>query len=69
LHITVPTMLAVLWLHLSFWVLIKSWHDQYVDCAVLAAVLPPAFRIAMRPIFFQSLWNNAKFDAKFAGFR
>jgi hypothetical protein len=24
LHITVPTMLAVLWLHLSFWVLIKS---------------------------------------------
>jgi hypothetical protein len=66
-HITVPIALAVLWLQLSFWVLIKSSHDQYVDCAVLAAISPPAFKIAMQPIFVELLQNTAKFDAKFAG--
>jgi hypothetical protein len=66
-HITVPIALAVLWLQLSFCVLIKSSHDQYVDCPVLAALSPPAFKIVMRPIFVELLRNTAKFDAKFAG--
>ena len=42
-------------LELSIWVLIVSWHDKYVDCAVLAALSPPAFRFVIRPIFVESL--------------
>jgi hypothetical protein len=38
-------------LQLSIWVLIVSWHDQYVDCAVLAALSPPTFRYAIQWIF------------------
>jgi len=61
--------LAELWLQISFWVLIVSWHDQYVYCAVLPALSPPAFRFAIRPIFVELLWNNARFYVIFAGFR
>jgi len=68
-HITVPTTLSVVWLQLSLWVLIKLWHNQYVDCAVLAALSPPGVRITMRPIFVDSQWNNNIYEANFAGFR
>jgi len=44
-----------LWLQLSIWVLIVSWHDQYVDCAVLTAVSPPTFRFLIRPLVLKSL--------------
>jgi len=54
-HFTVPTTLAELGLQLSFWALIVSRHDQYVDCAVLVALSPHTFRIAIRPIFVEWL--------------
>jgi len=47
-----------LWLQISIWVLIVSWHDQFVDSAVLAALPPPAFRFAIGPIFIESLGNK-----------
>jgi len=68
-HFMVPTTLAVVWLQLGFWVLIISWPAQYVDCAVLAALSPPAFRFAMRPISVESLWNKSQFEAKYEGFQ
>jgi len=40
-------------LQLNIWVLIASWHDQYVDCAVLAALSPPAVRFAIGPILVE----------------
>jgi len=46
-------------LKLSIWVLIVSWHDQYVDCAFLAALSLPAVRFAIGPIFVELLQNNA----------
>jgi len=42
------------WLQLSIWVLIVSQHDQYVDCAVLVALSPPAFRFAIWQVFVES---------------
>jgi len=42
------------WLQLSIWVLIVSQHDQYVDCAVLVALSPPAFRFALWEAFVES---------------
>jgi len=42
------------WLQLSIWVLIVLWHDQYIDCAVLWAVSPPAFRYVIWPTFLES---------------
>jgi len=42
-------------LQLSIWDLIIVWHDQYIDCAVLAARSPPAFRFVIRPILVESL--------------
>jgi len=53
-------------LRLSIWVLIVSQHEQYVDCAVLVAPLPPAFRFAIRQVLVESRsktrqfrWNSA----------
>jgi len=42
------------WLLLSIWVLIILWHDQYVDCSVLACHSLPAVKFAIRTIFIQS---------------
>jgi len=64
-HITVPAT----WLQLNIWVLIVSWHDQYVDCAVLPPLSPPAVRFAIGPIFVESLWKKVIFRPKSAGFR
>jgi len=58
-----------LWLQLSIWVLIVSWDDQYVSCAVLAPLSPPAFRFAIGLISVERLWNTGDFYANFAGFR
>jgi len=52
-----------LWFQTSIWVLIVSWHGEYVDCADLCARSPPASRFAIRPIFVELLWNNATFQA------
>jgi len=61
----VPTLQFLqLGLQLSIWVLIVSWHDQYIDCAVLAAHSPAAFRFAIRLIFVEWLWNIGKFQVK-----
>jgi len=49
------------WLPLSIWVLIVSWHDEYVDCAVLAALSPPAFRLAIWLTFVELLSKPAIF--------
>jgi len=56
-------------LQLSIWVLIVLWHDQCVQCAVLAALWPPAFRSAIWLIFVEWVWKKLKFHAKLAGFR
>ena len=56
-------------LQLSIWVLIVSWHDQYVHCAGLVAVSHPAFGCAIRLIFVGWLWNQSTFYAKLAGFQ
>jgi len=53
----VPATLPQLWSQWSIWVLIVLWHDQSANCAVLCAVLPPAVRFAIRPIFVELLWN------------
>jgi len=53
-------------LHLGFWVLIVSWHDQYVNCAVLAALSPPDLRYVSRQIFVESLLKTRKFRLQFA---
>ena len=54
------------WLQLSIWVLIVSWHDQYVDCAVSAALSPPAVRFAIRPVFVESLSKTRQFGQNIA---
>jgi hypothetical protein len=56
-------------LQLSIWVLIVSWHGEYVNCAIQCALSPPGFRFAIWPILIQSLWNNAQFQGKFRGIR
>jgi hypothetical protein len=56
-------------LQLSIWVLIVSWHAQYVDYAALVALPPPAFRFAIRLIFVVWRWNKGPFYTKLAGFR
>jgi len=48
-------------LQLSIWVLIVSQHVQYVDCAVLVAVSPPAFRFAIRQVFVESRSKTRQF--------
>jgi len=57
-----------LWLQLSISVVIVLWHDQYVDCTDLTALLPPACRLAIRPIFVEWVWKNVQPLEKFAGF-
>ena len=57
-----------LWLQLSIWVLIILWGDQYIDCAVLQAHSPPAFRYAIRPIFMESRSKTCEFRSEFALF-
>ena len=51
-------------LQLSIWVLILLWHDVYADCAVLAALSPPAFRFAIRQIFGELLSKTPNFRLK-----
>jgi hypothetical protein len=58
-----------LWLQLSIWVLIVQWHEQYVDCAELWALSPPAFRFVIWLIFVELLWNKGQFWEKFGGIR
>jgi len=52
------------WLRLSIWVLIVSQHDQYVDCAVLVALSPPAFRFAIWQVFVESRSKTRRFRLK-----
>jgi len=51
----------LLWLQLSIWVLIVSWHSQYVNCSALAPLSPPLFKFAIWLIFVEWLWNNGWF--------
>jgi len=52
-------------LPLRIWVLIEWWYDQYVDCAVLAAPLPPTFGFAIQPILVELLSKPREYRAKF----
>jgi hypothetical protein len=42
------------WLQISIWVLIVSWHNQYIYCAVLCALSPPAVSFGIWPIIGES---------------
>ena len=53
-------------LQLSIWVLLVSQHDQHVDCAVLVAFSPPAFRFVIGQVFIDSRSKTPKFRVKFA---
>jgi len=46
---------------ISNWVLIISWHDQYVDCAVLAPLSHSAVRYPIGPILAKSLSKTGAF--------
>jgi len=59
----------LVWLQLSIWVVIVSWHSQYVSCSALARLSPPAFKLAIRLILVEWLWNNGWCKAKLAGVR
>ena len=48
-------------LQLRIWVLIVSQHEQYVDCAVLVAPSPPAFRFAIREVLVGSPSKTRQF--------
>jgi len=48
-------------LQLSIWVLIVSWYDQYMDCAVQTALSPRDLRYVSRPIFIESLSKTRSF--------
>jgi len=50
-------------------VLIVSWHDQYVDCAVLAALSLTAYQFAIRLIFVDWQCKKGKCSVKWADFR
>jgi hypothetical protein len=52
-------------LQLSIWVLIVSWHDQYVNCAVSRPLPPPAFRFVIWTIFLESRLKTCEFCVKF----
>jgi len=65
---TIPSILAERWPTLSIGVLIVSWHDLYVNCVVLFALSPHNFNFAIRPIFVESLWNNAQIASEICGF-
>lgn len=45
-------------LQLSRWVLITSWHNLYVDYAVLDALWPCALRFSIWPILVELLWKT-----------
>jgi len=58
------------WLQFSIWVLIVSWHDVYVDCAVQADLSPPSFRIEIQLILLSGCqisidfrWNSRVFNS------
>jgi hypothetical protein len=57
-----------LWLWFSITVLIVSWHDQYVHCAVSSALANPTIMLATRSMFITSLVNNTIFSVNFACF-
>jgi hypothetical protein len=50
----------LLWLQLNIWVLIVSWHSQYVNCSALAPLSPPEFKLEIELIFVEWLWYNAR---------
>jgi len=52
-------------LQLRIWVLIVSSYDEYIDCAVLAPLSPPAFRFVIWAIFVESLLKTREFRLKF----
>jgi len=56
------------WLKLSIWVVSVSWHDQYIDCTDSAALPPPAFRLAIRPIVVEWLWKKLPNFCEIGGF-
>jgi len=49
----------------SIWVPIVSWHDQYVNCAVLYTLSPSTCRFAVQPIVVESQSKSHKFHFKF----
>ena len=51
----------LVWLQLSIWVLIVSWHSQYINCSALAPLSPPASKFANQLIFVEWLWNDGWF--------
>jgi hypothetical protein len=57
-----------LWLWFSITVLMVSWHDQYVHCAVSSALANPTIMFATRSMFITSLVNNTIFSVNFACF-
>jgi hypothetical protein len=52
------------WLWWSISVMMVSWHDQYVECAVLPALLIPAVRLAIRPILVESISKTRQFHVQ-----
>ena len=56
-------------LQLSIWVLIISWHGQYINSSTLAALSPPALKFAIGLIFVEWLWNNGLIWPKLVGFQ
>ena len=50
---------------LGIWVAIILWHDQFVDCTVLAALSIPGFRFAISPIFVESRSKTSKGGIEF----
>jgi hypothetical protein len=44
--------------------MIILWHDQYVYCAALCALSPPAFRFGVRPIFVELRSKTRNFRFK-----
>jgi hypothetical protein len=68
-HFMVPSFLGHLWPQISNWVLIVSWHDQYLNWSILCARSSYGFKFAIQPIFVASVLNNAEFQVKFTGSR
>ena len=58
-----------LWLPLSIWLLIVSWHGQNLNCPALAALSPPASRFAIWLIFVEWLWHNGWIQTTLAHIR
>jgi hypothetical protein len=53
------------WLQISVWVLIVTWHDHNVDCAVSAPLSPPALIFAIGSVLVASLLTTRTFRLKY----